>query len=214
MPCIIGFTGRHNSGKTTLICKLLPELQKKGYSIGVFKSTHHVVRFDEPGKDTALFRQAGVSKVALAGPEEIALFQAPGDEALERTIYRLFPDEDIVILEGFKNAPGIPKIEVAVNGEPELYRELNGIKAVVSNIRIEERPVIRPDDTAALVDFLEKNIITPFFSEDEVAIFINNRRLPLKLFVRNAVKGLVMGFLKSLKFTEDARKVDIRITLR
>lgn len=214
MPCIIGFTGRHNSGKTTVIRKILPELKARGYRIGIFKSTHHRVSFDEPGKDTALYRAAGVETVAMRGPDEVAIFQNREDEALERTIFRLFPDEDIVILEGFRSAQGIPRIEVAVETTPELYNEINGIKAVITREPLEGRTVLDPDDPAGIADFLEREIIDPYRAEDEITIFINNRKLPLKLFVKNAVKGLVTGFLKSLKFTEGARKIDIRIVLR
>ncbi len=214
MPCIIGFTGRHNSGKTTVIRKIIPELKARGYRVGVLKSTHHSVSFNQPGKDTTLYRQEGVETVALCGPEEIALFQNRQDEGLERTIFRLFPDEDVIILEGFKNEQGIPRIEVAVESSPELYNEINGVKAVITREAVQGRKVLDPDDPAALTDFIEKEIISPYQKEDEISIFINNRKLPLKLFVKNAVKGLITGFLKSLKFTEGAKKIDIRIVLR
>ena len=214
MPCIIGFTGRHNSGKTTVIRGLVPELASRGYRIGIFKSTHHRIEFNPPGKDTTIYRELGVKTVAIKGPEETAVFQKTDAESLERTLFCLFPDEDIIILEGFKNANGIPKIEVAVNSEPELVHEINGIKAVVTRDTVEGRTVLDPDNPVALADFLEKEIISEYRREDEVSIFINNRKLPLKLFVKNAVKGLITGFLKSLKFTHGARKIDIRIVLR
>jgi len=183
--------------------------------VGVLKSTHHSVSFDHPGKDTTLYREEGVETVALFGPDEIALFQnRQDDEGLERTIFRLFPNEDIVILEGFKMAQGIPRIEVAVENSPELYMEINGIKAVVTRDEVEGRTVLDPDEPVALADFLEKEIISEYRRKDEVSIFINNRKLPLNLFVKNAVKGLITGFLKSLKFTHGARKIDIRIVLR
>ena len=34
MPPIISIVGKSKSGKTTLICKLVPELKKRGYRIG------------------------------------------------------------------------------------------------------------------------------------------------------------------------------------
>ncbi len=214
MPCIIGFTGRHNSGKTTIIRQVIPELQERGYKVGLFKSTHHHINFHPPGKDTTLYIEQGIKTVAIKGPDELAMFQAVGDESLERTVFRLFPEEDIVILEGFKDAVDIPKIEVAANCTPELYHEVNGIRAVITDKTVDHHKVLDPSDPGAVADFLEQEILSEYCYEDEVAIFINNRKLPLKLFVKNTVKGVVTGFLKSLKYTEGAKKIDIRIVLR
>jgi len=215
LPCIIGFTGRHNSGKTTIIRQLIPELQKRGYRVGLFKSTHHRINFHPPGKDTTLYIDQGIKTVAIKGPDELAMFQTVEKESLEHTVFRLFPEEDIVILEGFKNATGIPKIEVAANCTPELYKEVNGIRAVITADRtVNHHMVLDPSDPGAVADFLEQEILSDYCHEDEVAIFINNRKLPMKLFVKNTAKGVITGFLKSLKYTEGARKIDIRILLR
>ncbi len=214
MPCIIGFIGRHNSGKTTVIRQVIPELQKRGYRVGLFKSTHHHIDFHPPGKDTTLYKEQGIKTIAIKGPDELALFQAVGTEPLEHTIFRLFPEEDIVILEGFKNAAGIPKIEVAANCTPELYHEINGIRAVITDKAVDHHMVLDPSDPGAVADFLEQEILSEYCQEDEVTIFINNRKLPMKFFVKNAIKGVVTGFLKSLKYTEGAKKIDIRIVLR
>ncbi|MGE5257212.1 MAG: molybdopterin-guanine dinucleotide biosynthesis protein B, partial [Hyphomicrobiales bacterium] len=41
MPPIVSIVGRSESGKTTLIEKLIPELRRRGYRIGTIKHTHH-----------------------------------------------------------------------------------------------------------------------------------------------------------------------------
>lgn len=214
MPCITGFIGRHNSGKTTIIRKVITELKTRGYSIGVFKSTHHNIDFHSPGKDTSLYIRDGVECVAIKGPAELAVFQSIPDESLERTVCRLFPDQDIVILEGFKNVRGIPKIEVAVNAAPGLYEEVKEVRAVITGNEVPGRICLDPDRPSEVADFLESGILKEHEREDEVSIFINNRRLPMKHFVRNAAKGIIIGFLQSLKFTAGARKIDIRIEIR
>lgn len=214
MPCIIAFIGKHNSGKTTTVLKVLKELAHRGYAAGVLKSTHHEIPFHTPGKDTSLYREAGVRCVAIKGPSELAFFQDIKDESVETTVFRLFPNEDIVILEGFKNITGIPKIEVAARCEPGFFRDIQGVKAVITTGQVAERPVLHPDAPEEVVDFIENTVLAEHMREDEVSIFINNRRLPLKFFIKNAVKGLITGFLKSLKFTEGASRIDIRVVLR
>ena len=50
MPQIICIVGRSQSGKTTLIEKLIPELKQRGYRIGTIKHSHHIFDFDKSGK--------------------------------------------------------------------------------------------------------------------------------------------------------------------
>lgn len=214
MPCIIAFVGRHNSGKTTTILAVLKELAKRGHAAGVFKSTHHEIPFHAPGKDTSLYREAGVRCVAIKGPSELAFFQDINDEDLVATVFRLFPHEDIVILEGFKNVAAIPKIEVAARCEPGLFRDIQGVKAVITQRKLEELPAFHPDDNEAVVNFIENSLLAEHMREDEVSIFIDNRALPLKFFIKNAVKGMITGFLKALRSTEGAKRIDIRLILR
>lgn len=193
---------------------MVNELNARGYSTGIFKSTHHIIDFHPPGRDTSIFRQDGVECVAVKGPAELAVFQDIGVESLERTVFRLFPHIDVVILEGFKHQAAIPKIEVAVNVEPGLYREVEGVRAIITRSRIRGRKVLDPDSILEVVNFLEDALIREYMKEDEVAVFINDRKLSLKYFIKNAVKGLLLALLKFLKFREGARKIDIRITLR
>lgn len=214
MPCLIAFIGRHDSGKTTIIRKVVTELNVRGYTTGVIKSTHHNIDFHPPGRDTSLYRQDGIECVAVTGPEELAAFQDAGTDPLERTIFRLFPCMDIVLLEGFKHHAAVPKIEVAVNTGPCLYREVNKVKAVITQAGVKGIKVLDPDRTRELVDFLEYAFIREYMKEDEVVVFIGNRRLPMKYFIKNALKGLILGFLKALKFTQGAKKIDIKIVLR
>jgi molybdopterin-guanine dinucleotide biosynthesis protein B len=47
MPLIISVVGKSQSGKTTLIEKLIPELKKRGYRIGTVKHTFHEFDMDK-----------------------------------------------------------------------------------------------------------------------------------------------------------------------
>lgn len=49
---IISIVGESGAGKTTLMKKLVPELEKKGLEIVVMKHTSGRIRFDKKGKDS------------------------------------------------------------------------------------------------------------------------------------------------------------------
>ena len=48
---VIGFAGWSGAGKTTLIVRLIPELNRRGFSVSTIKHAHHNFDLDQPGKD-------------------------------------------------------------------------------------------------------------------------------------------------------------------
>jgi molybdopterin-guanine dinucleotide biosynthesis protein MobB len=42
MAPVVSIVGRSQSGKTTLIEKLIPELKKRGYTVGTIKHSHRI----------------------------------------------------------------------------------------------------------------------------------------------------------------------------
>ena len=133
MPPIVSIVGQSESGKTTLIEKLIPLLTQRGYRIGTIKHTHHAVDIDRSGKDSARHRTAGAETVMLASPGRIAMFKATASESLDGLI-RYFDDVDLLITEGYKreNKPKIEVLRAAVGSEllcrddPGLVRTLSG----------------------------------------------------------------------------------------
>ena len=73
MPLIVSFVGRSESGKTTLIEKLIPVLRRRGFRVGTIKHTHHNPELDRSGKDSARHLAAGASTVVLASSGQIQL---------------------------------------------------------------------------------------------------------------------------------------------
>lgn len=108
-----------NSGKTTLINKLIPELAKHNIRVSVIKHAHHKFDIDHPGKDSFEIREAGAVQTLVASGQRWALITEmqrtpnPPDEAnLDELIQLIDPNyADLILVEGFKNAD-IPKIEV------------------------------------------------------------------------------------------------------
>jgi molybdopterin-guanine dinucleotide biosynthesis adapter protein len=134
---VIGFAGWSGAGKTTLIVKLIPELNRRGLSVSTIKHAHHNFDLDQPGKDSYEHRAAGAHEVVVASANRVALMRelrgAPEPSLGE--LFRLLKNVDIVLVEGFKRDP-LPKIEVfrAANGKPPLYPEDPNIVALISDI--------------------------------------------------------------------------------
>lgn len=64
-PAVLAISGVHNSGKTTLLEKLLPQLRSRGLKVGVIKHDGHDFTPDVPGTDSFRLRQAGAEGVAV-----------------------------------------------------------------------------------------------------------------------------------------------------
>ncbi|MCP4753361.1 MAG: molybdopterin-guanine dinucleotide biosynthesis protein B [Proteobacteria bacterium] len=135
-PKLISFVGRSDSGKTTLLTRLIPLFSELGLKTGTVKHTHHQVEFDQPGKDSWKHRQAGSSRVLLLNDAKLALFaDLAAQPSLREIANEWFADFDLVVSEGYKNEECL-KIEVyrQANRKPPLYpNPAFDIQALVSD---------------------------------------------------------------------------------
>ncbi len=158
MRNIISITGRSNSGKTTLITKIIGELKKRGYRASVIKHTFHHLETDPEGKDTGRFRNSGAENVLITNDSELMLFtrlEAPlsPEELVKRY---MDADSDLVIIEGFKSS-SLPKIEVIGDSEEAPLHEsgVRNIDALISDRKRDtELPLFRRDDIGGITDFI------------------------------------------------------------
>jgi len=102
---IINVVGRKDTGKTTLIEKIISELVKKGYNIMSGKHVgHDNLEFDTPNTDSYKHRKAGAKLVYITSKTQSALFSEDGDSKFnlnELVEYAKRKNIDIIILEGF-----------------------------------------------------------------------------------------------------------------
>lgn len=160
MPQIICIVGRSQSGKTTLIEKLIPELKSRGYRIGTIKHSHHVFDFDKSGKDSWRHKDAGAETVIIASPGKIAMIKNDHQGTLD-SLQDYFNDLDLVITEGYKGARK-PKIEVVRSARHDdvLLREDGYLVAVVTDADLEiDLPVFGLEDINNLADFIEEKYL-------------------------------------------------------
>jgi molybdopterin-guanine dinucleotide biosynthesis protein MobB len=115
LPALIGVSGNHDAGKTTILEKIIPLLRNRGLSIGAIKHTPHDVEDDTPGKDSDRLGLAGADPVAFLRPERATL-RRRGLEELEGVLARDFSRCDLVFVEGYKSLP-LVRIEVGRSAE-------------------------------------------------------------------------------------------------
>lgn len=146
---VLGFAGWSGSGKTTLLEKLIPCLVARGLCVAAVKHDVHGLASDDTGKDSARLRAAGASPVLLSGPK---------DDGLAAQLERIGDGVDLVLVEGFKNAP-ITRIGISrrANGKglaapPETYIALVTDEDINTKI-----PRFALDDAAGLAEFIMEN---------------------------------------------------------
>ena len=110
----VAIVGRHNSGKTTFIVKLIAELTARGYDVGSVKHhSHSRFEIDYPGKDSYRHREAGATETVISAPGLMARVKTmPDNEEAEcADIVASMPGHDIVLVEGYRKS-GLPSIEI------------------------------------------------------------------------------------------------------
>jgi len=154
---VYGVIGWKNSGKTSLMERLVAEITGRGFSLSTVKHVHHAVDLDQPGKDTFRHRTAGAKEVALASADRLAiLVEHRGQEPdLPAVLARLAP-VDLVLVEGYKR-DAHPKVEVwrAETGHPLIQPGDPLVRAVATDATLSlPVPVLDLNDTGAVADFI------------------------------------------------------------
>ncbi len=218
MPLIISMVGFSNSGKTTLLEKMIPLLKAEGYSVGIVKHTEHNFPLEQPGKDSYKFGQAGAEGVALVGSGQIG-FLGKLDETepliLDRIEQSFFFGRDIILTEGFKKG-GKPKIAVLTKGkEEELLKEIDGsIVATVGEVPVRaDLPHFKPDDPEGLVKILVDRFLKDR-KKPSIRVILDGKNIPLSQFVQEMVQSSIRGLLSPLKGFKESRNIEVKISLQ
>ena len=159
---IISIVGKSNSGKTTLLEKIIPELVKRGYRVATIKHDVHGFDIDHEGKDSWRHKKAGAHTTVISSPCQIALIEDVGrDYTLDEIRGKYIKGVDIILAEGYKGNP-FPKIEVF---RSELKRTLlckkeDNLLAVAANIKLDIGvPCFDINDAQRLVDLIENKFL-------------------------------------------------------
>lgn len=171
MPPLVSITGRSDSGKTTIIEKLIQAFNKRGFRVGTIKHNRHEFEIDYPGKDSWRHKKAGSAVAIISSPKRIGMVKdVDHDHSLEELI-PFFPDVDIILAEGYKheNKPKVEIFRADVHSRP-INNEDGHLIALVtdSDFYIVGVPRFTTNELDDLRDFLITyfHLITPLKRDD------------------------------------------------
>lgn len=100
---VYSFIAFSNTGKTTFLEKLVPELKKHGLKVAVYKHDGHDFEIDKEGKDSYRMTQAGADVTLISSRSKAVIMENRYVDP-EVLINRI-TDVDIIITEGYKAGP-------------------------------------------------------------------------------------------------------------
>jgi molybdopterin-guanine dinucleotide biosynthesis protein B len=210
---IVSIVGRSNTGKTTLIEKLLRELVRRGYRAATIKHNAHGFEIDHEGKDSYRHKQAGAALTLISSHSRIAVIKdVERDYDIDEISFSFIEDVDIILTEGFKGNDK-PKIEVFRSAAyPDLLSTADDdLIAIATDSRHPlDVPQFGLDDAESLTDIIERR----FLKKPEkplICLSVDGRLVSLKPFIRRMLIGSIRGMIASLKGCRDCRNIDIKI---
>lgn len=156
---IYGVVGWRNSGKTTLMEKLVAEITSRGVSVSSVKHAHHAFDIDHEGKDSWRHRQAGAREVLVCSGARWALMHElrGAEEPPLAVLLEKLSAVDLVLVEGYKRDLH-PKVEAfrSATGNSLIASEEATIRAVASDQPIDglDRPNFDLNDVRGIADFI------------------------------------------------------------
>jgi len=159
-PVLVGIVGWKNSGKTTLVERLIPPLLCSGFKVMTVKHTHHELRPADGATDGERHTRAGALKAIVIAPDawEISGVRQTSPPPSLGEITPHVTGADIVLVEGFKSAH-IPKIELRRSASPTREPLAPGdtcVAAIAADHATDagELPLFDLDDAEAIAGFI------------------------------------------------------------
>lgn len=159
-PAIFCVSGIKNSGKTTLITKIIKQLTDRNYRVGVIKHDGHEFEIDVENTDTHKHRLAGSTGTIIYSKTKYAVMKDWSVIDLELLISYL-SDLDVIIMEGMKHS-SYPKIEVVREGRSnEIVCDPNTLLAIATNTNLthESVDVVSLDDIDQIMDVIDRKVL-------------------------------------------------------
>ncbi len=212
MTPIIAFVGRSESGKTTLLSRIIADLKARGLRIAVIK---HTQEFELERKNTSSWNlgQAGAETVVVSSPEELAIMKKTGHDLSPQEIAALMDgDYDLILTEGFKKG-STKKIEVHRKEQDpgQLLVPEEELLAVVTNEPLSVSvPQFDREDIKGLANLIAKWLAEQ--PEEETELHVNGALVPLNRFVKDFVTRTMLGMLASLDGF--GKMKNMRLTIR
>lgn len=205
MPFVIAVSGLKNSGKTTLVLKLLERFMERGMKTGYVKHTCENISLSGESTDSGKVLNKGLPSVLWSGCSIKMEMQT--DKLTVSGIQRLFPGYDLVILEGGKDVP-VPKIWVG--SLPQDDRLPPGLLATYNY----DGPLIadwvrffRSEDIEHLFEYVLS--LWENKNKGDMEIYMEDKQIPVKEFVSDFLSGGIRGMLSALKGIDPGKGISI-----
>lgn len=225
---IFAVTGEKETGKTTLICRLVERLKERGHNIASIKHTREDHRLDKEGGDSWRHGEAGSDLVIFSSFVETS-FISKGDKNLERMIEitRCIDDYDIILVEGMRGKD-IPHVDLSKEIDGAEYISDDLVEEVLERIEreIDTIDILNElpgsdcsdcgyDSCRGLAEAVNKGDAAlggcEHMRSPVLELKVNGEEVHLGGFPTKVIKNGIEGMIGSLKGVEEIRSVDIHI---
>ena len=212
MRSIISIVGKSNSGKTTLLEKLIAELKKRGYKVAIVKHSHHKDDLDTAAKDTWRFTRAGSELSVINSLDHLAIYRRMDSYFDPQDISNfVLWDFDILLTEGFKGS-NYPKIEVRRNEQgKELLTDLKLLLAVVTDKPMDVSvPQFSHDDITGIADIIEKTAISQN-NTSELEVIIDGKAVPVSAQLKDLLTRTLSAMIPGSQNNGEVKNLHISL---
>ncbi|MBQ3548723.1 MAG: molybdopterin-guanine dinucleotide biosynthesis protein B [Oscillospiraceae bacterium] len=129
-PFVFAVCGEKNTGKTTLVERLIAALTMHGFRVAAIKHDGHAFAADVPGTDSCRHRAAGAYATAVYDGEKFMVVKEEKTSA--DAVAQLFPEADMILLEGCKGSD-YPKVQMLTAEKDQLICNQQNLVAFASD---------------------------------------------------------------------------------
>lgn len=169
-PFLLAVCGEKNTGKTTLLEKLIAALAARGLKVATIKHDGHEFSADVPETDTHRHMAAGAYGTAVFDGGKFMVVKRE-ENVSEQQLALLFPEADIILLEGFKHS-AYPKLQMLRTGVSEqlICNGLNLFGFVSDGVAapVEDVPCYDRDD----IDSVAEAIVTEQYIRTKMSMIV------------------------------------------
>ncbi|MBE0476357.1 MAG: molybdopterin-guanine dinucleotide biosynthesis protein B [Coriobacteriia bacterium] len=159
---VVSVVGKSDSGKTTVMERLIGALSRRGWRVAAVKHHVHDFDIDVPGKDSWRHARAGAHVTMISAPDKFGLIRRVERERTLDELAEAAGDVDLLVTEGFRRA-GHTRIEVSRHGRSdELICAPEELFALVTDnpgLRPAGVPVFGFGEAEALADLIEERFL-------------------------------------------------------
>lgn len=159
---VVSVVGKSDSGKTTLMERLIRSLADRGYRVASVKHHVHDFDIDVPGKDSWRHGRAGAVVTLVSSPSKLGMVRDMDHEASLEELLGFAGDVDLLLTEGYRRA-GSVRIEVSRRARStELVCEPTELFALVTDnpeLEVGDVPVFGLDEAEPLADLVERSFL-------------------------------------------------------